>query len=120
MIIALWIVSGLLAAMYLLAGGQKVFAIEKYRESSPWSKDASALLVRGIGVLELLGAIGLILPKVTNIVPGLTVWAAVGLVLVQVGAISPHVVRKEYKVLPVNIGLLLGAVFVVVGWTYLV
>ena len=63
----------------------------------------------------MLGAIGLILPQATGIAPILTPIAALGLVAVQVGAITVHVRRKETKVLPVNIVLLLLALFVAIG-----
>jgi hypothetical protein len=70
-------------------------------------------------VSELLGALGLILPLVTGILPWLTVLAAIGLALIQLLAIlTEHMPKKEYNVIPVNIVLLAFAVFVVFGrWT---
>ena len=63
-------------------------------------------LVRTIGVLEVLGAIGLILPPLTGIAPALAVAAATGLVLIQIGGISLHLKRGEVKVIGLNIVLL--------------
>lgn len=116
MTIAVWIVSGLLAAFYLFAGVQKTFLPEaKIRETFSFVETTGLRSARVIGVLEMLAAIGLILPPVTGILPILAPLAAVGLVLVQVGAIIVHVMRKETKVLGFNAVLLLLAAFVAVG-----
>jgi uncharacterized membrane protein YphA (DoxX/SURF4 family) len=72
-------------------------------------------MVKAIGVLEILAAIGLVLPAVLGIVPVLVPVAALGLVLMMVGAIVVHARRKENEALPVNIVLLLLALFVVWG-----
>jgi putative oxidoreductase len=117
--IALWIVQGLLAAMYLMAGQLKAFQTAKAKEQMPWAKNRSDAFVRFVGISELLGALGLILPLVTGILPWLTVLAAIGLILIQLLAIfTEHLPKKEYNVIPVNIVLLALAVFVIVGrWT---
>ena len=110
--IILWIVQGLLAAMYGMAGVMKTFQTSKAKEQLPWAKNRSDGFVRFVGVSELLGALGLILPW-------LTVLAAIGLTLIQLLAIfTEHLPKKEYNVIPVNIVLLALAVFVIVGrWT---
>lgn len=114
--IALWIAQGLLAAMYLMAGTLKTFQTAKAKEQLPWAKNRSDGFVRFVGISELLGALGLILPLVTGILPWLTVLAAVGLTLIQLLAIfTEHLPKKEYNVIPVNIVLLALAVFVIVG-----
>jgi uncharacterized membrane protein len=116
--IALWIIAGLLAAAYLIAGLTKLTKSKADLEKNAnmgWTQDFSQSAIRGIGAAEVLGAIGLILPQATGIAPILTPIAAVGLVLLQVGAIVVHVRRQEAKVLPVNIVLLLLALFVAVG-----
>jgi hypothetical protein len=117
--IALWITQGLLAALYLMAGTMKTFQTARAKETLPWAKDRSDAFVRFIGTSELLGALGLILPLVTGILPWLTVFAAIGLTLLQLLAIfTEHLPKKEYNVIPVNIVLLGIAVFVVLGrWT---
>ncbi|WP_396668260.1 DoxX family protein [Microbacterium sp. R86528] len=104
MLIAYWIVAGLLALVYLAAGATKLFQPkEKLAASMPWTEDFSAAGVKAIGAVELLGAVGLILPAITGIAPILAPLAAVGLVVVQIVAIIVHVRRGETKALPVNI-----------------
>jgi hypothetical protein len=116
MTVVLWIVQALLAAAYVLTGSMKAFRpLEALKKSMTWVGAVPAGLVRFVGGAELLGAIGLILPMVTNIAPGLTVAAAAGLVLVQVCAIVFHLSRHEARVVPGNIVLLLLALFVLIG-----
>ena len=114
--IALWIVQGLLAAMYGMAGVMKTFQTSKAKEQMSWAKNRSDGFIRFVGISELLGALGLILPLVTGVLPWLTVLAAIGLTLIQLLAIfTEHLPKKEYNVIPVNIVLLTLAVFVVIG-----
>jgi hypothetical protein len=114
--VVLWIVQALLAAAFLLVGSMKAFRpLEALSKRMAWVRDVPAGLVRFIGIAELLGAIGLILPMVTNFAPRLTIAAAAGLVLVQVCAIVFHLSRNEARVVPGNIVLLLLAAFVVIG-----
>lgn len=114
--IALWIAQGLLAAMFLMAGTMKTFQTAKAKAQFPWAKDRSEEYVRFIGISELLGAFGLILPMLTGILPWLTPIAAVGLSLIQLLAIfTEHLPKKEYSIIPMNLVLLVLAVFVVAG-----
>lgn len=114
--IALWVVAGLLAAAYLVAGLLKsTQPKEKLQANMPWVEDYSAGTVRLIGIAEVLGALGLILPQATGIAPILTPIAATGLVIIQALAIRTHVRRGERQVLPANIALLLLALFVAIG-----
>lgn len=114
--IVLWIVQGLLAAIYLMAGQLKTFQTPKAKEMLPWAKNRSDGFVHFIGTSELLGALGLILPMLTGILPWLTILAAGGLALLQLLAIfTEHLPKKEYSVIPMNIVLFALAVFVVVG-----
>ena len=66
-------------------------------------------LVRTIGVLEILGAAGLILPPLTGIAPWLAIAAAIGLVLIQAGGIVVHLSRGEARLIGLNIALLVAA-----------
>jgi uncharacterized membrane protein YphA (DoxX/SURF4 family) len=86
--IALWIIQILLALLYLFAGGTKlVLSIEQLRAmGSPNQILLPALLIRFIGVCEVLGALGLVLPGLLRIRPGLTPLAASGLVIIMIGA----------------------------------
>jgi len=92
----LWIAQGILAAMFIMVGMMKLMQPkEKMAEKMGWVEDFSQGQVRGIGTLELLGALGVILPPITNIGTFLVPWAATGLALVMVGAFMTHVRRKE-------------------------
>ena len=117
MVIALWIVQGLLALAFLLAGFMKGFMpLEGLKKNMAWVGDVPAGLVRFLGLVEILGALGLILPKLTKIVPQLTIAAAIGLVLVMLSAAVFHAARKEYNNIGANILLLLLAAFIAVGY----
>ncbi|HEY8912331.1 DoxX family protein [Lacisediminihabitans sp.] len=112
MTVALWITSALLTMIYLLAGVMKVASSkEAVQPQMAYVEDFAAGQVKAIGAVELLGALGVILPLATGIAPVLTGVAAVGLAVVQVAALVVHVRRGE-KSLPVNIALLLLAVAV--------
>ena len=114
--IPLWIVQILLAGMYGIAGTMKTFQTAKAQETFPCAKNRSDGFVRFIGISELLGALGLILPLVTGILPWLTILAATGLALIQLLAIfTEHLPKKEYNIIPMNVVLLALAVFVVIG-----
>lgn len=113
---ALWIVQVLLAVGFLAAGMTKVSQPkEKLAPQMPWVEDFPAAQVRLIGALELLAAIGLIVPAATRILPWLTPLAATGLVLVMIGAIVTHLRRKESPQAAMNVALLVLAAFIVVG-----
>lgn len=116
--IALWIVQGLLALVYLAAGELKVVRPREQLVASgrfDWMKDSSDAGVAAVGVVEMLGAVGVVLPWLTGIAPILTPVAAIGLAVVQVGALRVHLVRHERQPLPANVLLLLLAAFVAVG-----
>lgn len=114
--IALWITQGLLAAMYLMAGSTKLFQpIEEITKMLPWVADTSAGLVRFIGLSELLGGIGLLLPSILRIQPKLTVFAAIGLTIVQVLALGFHLSRGEASMIGMNGLLIAMAAFVAWG-----
>jgi hypothetical protein len=110
--VTLWVIQGLLALLFLFAGGAKLIlplAILTAQFPLP------GLFVRGLGVCELLGAVGLILPGALHIRPGLTPLAAAGLVIVMVGATTLTVASGQ--VLPALFPLIVGllAVSVVYG-----
>jgi putative oxidoreductase len=121
--IALWIVQGLLAAFYGMAGSMKVFQTTKTRENPQmtWAHGQSNGYIRFVGTAELLGALGVILPIATGILPWLTPVAAIGLSLIQLLAIfMVHLPKKEYGVIPVNVIALALSIFVAVGrWSLL-
>jgi uncharacterized membrane protein YphA (DoxX/SURF4 family) len=96
--IFLWIAAGLLAAVFLMAGAMKVTQPkEKLLSMMAWSKTVPDWQMKALGTIELLGAIGLILPRALSIAPVLTPVAAVGCAIVMAGAVILHATRKEYK-----------------------
>lgn len=116
--ITLWIAQGLLALVYLGAGGLKVVRPRERLVATgnlDWMKDTSDAGVKAVGVVEILGALGVVLPWLTGVAPVLTPVAAVGLVIVQIGALRVHLVRHERRPLPANVLLLLLAAFVAAG-----
>jgi len=113
--IALWVVQGLLSLAFIAAGAMKVFAYEKYKSMS--EKNGPTAITRGlvmfIGIAELAGAIGLILPMAAEVAPWLSACAAVGLATVMVLAIVYHVRRRESPAVPAILFAL--AAFVALG-----
>jgi hypothetical protein len=106
---ALWIVQGLLAALFLFAGGIKLVL--------PLEKLTGPVLLPGpflrfIGVAEVLGALGLILPGFLRIRPGLTPLAAAGLVIIMIGATVLTLAGGDVgsALIPLVVGLLLAFV----------
>ena len=78
-------------------------------------KDSSDARVKGVGLVEILGALGVILPWLTGIATIRTPIATVGLAVVQIGALRIHLARNERQPLPANLLLLLLAAFVAIG-----
>ena len=116
--ISLWVGQGILAAMFLMAGTMKsTQPIEQLATSLPWVTEVPAGLVRFIGISELLGAIGLILPSVLRIQPKLTVYAAFGIIAIMLFALIFHITKGEFSVIGINIVLGLIATFVAWGRT---
>lgn len=113
--IALWIVQILLGLMFIMFGSIKAFQYDKAKESLPWMKKYSKGFVTFIGITELLGGLGLIVPHATGIAPILTPIAAVGLALVMIFAAIFHLQRKENQAIGMNVVLLAFAIFVVIG-----
>ena len=106
--IVAWILSGVLAAVYLLVGIGKIVTPRAKLNEQPrmgWTNDFSASQIKGIGSAEVLGAIGLIVPWLTGIAPFLTPIAAVGLFILQIGAMVTHLRRGEKQVVPGNASL---------------
>lgn len=109
---ALWIVQGLLALLFLFAGGMKL-ALPLDALKGPVA--LPGLFLRFIGVVEVLGALGLILPGLLRIRPGLTPLAAVGLVVLMIGAVVTTLMSGPFTtaLIPMLTGLL--AAFVAYG-----
>jgi len=113
---ALWIIQGLLACIFLFAGGIKwVLPVEEMMKQMPLPLPQPGLFLRFIGVCEVLGAIGLILPGLLTIRPGLTPLAAAGLVIIMTGATVLTLAYGDVAqaLIPLVVGLL--AAFVAYG-----
>lgn len=115
MFIALWVVTGILAALFAMAGSMKVITpYGDVRAKMEWVETVTAGQLKAIGALEVLGAIGMILPAATGLAPWLTPVAAFGLLGMMIVAVGLHLRRKE----PFLPSLVLGVVALVVaiGW----
>jgi putative oxidoreductase len=111
--IALWIVQALLATVFLMAGVQKLqTAVAGFAQKAPGFSQG---LFKFIGVAEVAGALGLILPAATRIMPRLTPWAGVGLMTVMILATGFHISRGELSNTLVTVPLGLLAAFVAWG-----
>jgi len=113
--IGLWVVQGLLAFAFGMAGFMKTTApIADLTAMMVWPGALPPPLVRFIGGAEFLGALGMILPSVTRILPRLTPLAGAGLATIQSLAIGFHILRGEFNALPIN--LTLGALAAFIAW----
>lgn len=113
--ITLWVLQGLLAVMFIMAGAMKASQpIEALAESLPWVTSVPAGLVKFIGVSELLGGLGLLIPSIFRFKPFLTVWAALGLAAVMVLAAIFHASRGEFSAIGMN--MVMMALFLFIAW----
>ena len=107
------IISVILAIMFLLAGGMKIMQPkEKLAEKMAWAEDFSASQVRNIGIVEVLGGLGLILPWTLDILAWLTPLAALGLAITMLGAAYTHFKRNEMTMIGIPVVLFLLSIFV--------
>lgn len=115
--VGVWVLQVALAGMFLMAGAFKLFAYDTgaAMPEPNWIDDVPEALVRTIGALEILGALGVVLPRATGIRPWLTPVAAAALALVMVLAIGFHVMRGEGAMVGFNVLLLALALGVVWG-----
>jgi hypothetical protein len=104
--IVYWIVAGLLALFYLYAGAMKATrSRDRLRPMMAWVDRMPLPAVRALGAVEILGATGLILPPLTGIAPWLALAAAIGFVLLQIGAIAVHLTGEDRRI-ALNVGLI--------------
>ncbi|WP_025157915.1 DoxX family protein [Leifsonia aquatica] len=111
MLIAYWIVAGLSAVLFFAAGLLKVVRPLPALAASGmgWVDDYTPTSVRLIGLAEVVGALGLVLPVLTGIAPILSPVAALALAVIMVGAIVTHVRRSEPPVAAVLLALALAS-----------
>jgi DoxX-like protein len=125
--LALWIVAGLLAGVFLVSGATKLFVPQESLDgllqrlgpaaqaTGEWTRDFSPGALKTIGILELLGAVGLILPAALDIAPVLVPLAASGAVLLFAGAVIMRLRRGERATIVVDLVYLAMAAFVASG-----
>ena len=115
--IGLWVAQLALAAMFLMAGFMKLTTspADMAAMGMLWAENAPVALIKFIGLAEVAGALGVILPAATRIMPDLTKLAALGLATIMVLASCVHTYRGEFEVLPVNFVLFALAILVVWG-----
>lgn len=114
--VALWAVQGLLFLTFVGTGVWKLLTpVAELGAKFPWMMQLPPAFVRGTGVVDLAGGLGVLLPSVTRIKPGLTVLAALGCALLMAFAIAFHVSRGEAASTPFNVFLAALALFVAWG-----
>ncbi|MFJ9721433.1 DoxX family protein [Streptomyces sp. NPDC101209] len=107
--LAYWIVAGLLALFYIYAGAMKVSrSRDQLRPMMAWVDRMPLSVVRLLGAVEILGATGLILPPLTGIAPSLAPAAAIGFVLLQIGAVAVHLTGEDRRI-TLNLALIMTA-----------
>ncbi len=112
-----WILALVLALVFAASGGLKLATPKTKLAENPnmaWTADFSASQIKAIGAVEIIGALGVVLPWLFNIAAVLTPLAALGLAIVMVAAMVTHARRKEQKALPINAVLLVLALVVMV------
>ncbi|QIS11017.1 DoxX family protein [Nocardia arthritidis] len=112
----LWVLQSVLAAVFAAAGLYKLLAPRAALADNlgDWVNAVPAPVVKSLGLVEALGAIGLIAPAITGIAPILTPIAAVGVGVVMMGAIAVHARRGEYVQIEGN--FVLAVMAVAVAW----
>ena len=113
--ISLWVAQILLAIFLVMGTIMKFMPIEKISVMMPWTGQLPAVEVRLLGVIDLLGALGLILPSLFRIQPKLTPWSAIAIIILMICAIVFHVLRGEASVIGMNIFCLILAIFITWG-----
>lgn len=101
--------------MFIYAGVVKAVQYEQAKEKLPWMNDVSKELVTFVGVAEILGGIGVLLPALIGVAKGLVPLAALGLALIMVLAAGFHIKRREYQSITINAVLFVLAAFVSYG-----
>lgn len=119
--IAVWIVTGIVAAILGGAGVSKLVQSKEKILANPnmgWANDFSQPAIKLIGLAEVAGAVGLIVPWALDVVPVLTPIAGYCLAVLMAGAAIVHVRRREYSGLPFVFALVAAALFVAVARTF--
>ncbi|MBM7517650.1 DoxX family protein [Nocardioides nitrophenolicus] len=115
--LVVWIVTGLLAALFLMAGSMKLAKSKEQIVTDPrmgWAEPMPPGVIKLIGAAEVLGALGLVLPGALEIATGLVPAAAIGLAVIMAAAVVTHLRRGESQSAALTVVLLAGCLFVAV------
>ena len=112
--VVLWVVQVLVALAFAQHGWSFLFRLEETRKRLPYARDLARPLAAFVGMAEIAGAVGVIVPAATSVLPWLTWLAASGLVVIMALAAIWHVTRREWPNLVFN--LILGALAFVVAY----
>lgn len=117
--IGLWVAAVALSLLYAMSVYMKLLLspTEMVAMGMAWAENAPIALIRFIGLAELAGIIGLLVPTATRIMPKMAIYAAMGLAAIQVLAIPFHIFRGEFAALPFNLIYLGLAVLIIWGRT---
>ena len=110
----LWALQAPLALLFLFSGARKLRRTEAQIRAVYWVRDTPTAVVRAIGVLEILGALGLIVPGLTGVWPWLTPLAALGLAGLMVGAAWVNYRVRAYLLLAANV--VIGALAALIAY----
>ena len=113
--IILWVAQVTLAVLFIAGAIMKFQPIETISAMMPWTGQVPIWVVRLLGLIDLLAAVGLILPSMLRIKPQLTTWAALSIITLMFSAIVFHVSRGEASAIGVNIISAIIALFIVWG-----
>ena len=92
-----WILQILMAGLFLMAGTMKLITpLDIMAKEMTWINSVPSITVRLIGLAEVAGGLGLILPWLFKFIPNLTVWAAYGLAIIMICALVLHLVEGQY------------------------
>lgn len=114
--VSLWAVQLLVGLAHLLPGFVKLTTpIQELAQIMPWAGEFSPEFVRFIGLVDIAGGLGVLLPALIRVKPGLTVLAAAGCSVLQILALIFHLSRGEAQVAPLNLTVLALALLIVWG-----
>lgn len=112
----LWTLQITVAVILLISGYTKIFLPhDQLAEASEWTGAYTEIFVRYIGVIDILGGLGLILPGLLNIYPRIMGYAAGGVAVLMVAALVLHIDRYEFGAIWINIFILIACVIIAYG-----
>lgn len=115
--VGLWVAQVLIFVAFTLFGCMKLFMpVEQLAAMWVWPGAVPVWFLHLMGLIDVAGGVGVLLPALTRIKPGLTVLTAAGCVLLQISAIVFHSSRGEFQALPLNFILLLLCAFILWGY----